>query len=244
MSKLNGKVAVITGGTSGMALATAGLFVREGAHVFVTGRRKDRLDEAVAAIGRNVTGVRGDVADLDDLDRLVEAVAAEKGRVDVLFANAGVSVHGEPLGTVTEHSFDSVFDVNVRGTLFTAQKLLPLMADGASIILTGSATAVKGFPGSLVYSASKAALRSFARTWTADLKDRRIRVNLLSPGPIDTPATEGVPPEFRERLIGMLPSGRFGADTEVATAALFLASGDSAFVTGTELFVDGGMAQV
>jgi NAD(P)-dependent dehydrogenase (short-subunit alcohol dehydrogenase family) len=244
VSKLNGKIAVITGATSGMALATAKLFVEEGAHVFITGRRKDKLDEAVAAIGHNVAGVQGDTGNLADLDRLVETVATEKGRVDVLYASAGIGALAEPLETVTEESFDDVFTVNVRGTLFTVQKLLPLMSVGASIILNSTAAAVKGVPGTTVYAASKATLRSFARTWTAELADRNIRVNLISPGPIDTPTFDGILAEFRDQIIATVPVGRFGTSTEIATAALFLASTDSSFVTGTDLFVDGGMAQV
>jgi NAD(P)-dependent dehydrogenase (short-subunit alcohol dehydrogenase family) len=244
MSKLAGKVAVITGGTSGMALATAKLFVQEGAHVFITGRRKDKLDEAVAAIGHDVTGVQGDAGNLADLDRLVETITTEKGRIDVLFASAGIGALGEPLAAVTEQSFDDVFGVNVRGTLFTAQRLLPLMNDGASIILNGTAGTVKGFPGTTVYSASKAALRSFARTWTAELAGRGIRVNVLHPGSIDTASLDALPPEMKEQITASIPAGRFGNPTEIATAVLFLASTDASYVTGTELFVDGGMAQV
>ncbi|HEY2041302.1 MAG TPA: SDR family oxidoreductase [Jatrophihabitans sp.] len=244
MSKLEGKIAVITGGTSGMALATAELFVDEGAYVFITGRRKDKLDEAVAAIGRNVTGVQGDVGNLADLDRLVETVTAEKGRVDVLYASAGISDPREPLGAITEQSFDEIFDVNVRGTLFTVQKLLPLMSDGASIVLNGSAASVKGHAGNTVYAASKATLRSFVRTWTAELASRRIRANLLSPGPIDTPAFGTMPPELLDQFIAAVPAGRLGTSAEIAAAVLFLASADSSFVTGTEMFVDGGTAQV
>ncbi|TQM37993.1 NAD(P)-dependent dehydrogenase (short-subunit alcohol dehydrogenase family) [Pseudonocardia cypriaca] len=244
MSKLHGKTAGITGGTIGMALTTAKLFVEEGAHVVVTGRRKDKLDDAVAEIGHNVTGVQGDVSNLDDLDRLVEAVIAHTGRVDVLFASAGNHTFDEPLGAVTERSFDEVFDVNVRGTFFTVQKLLPLMPDGASIILNGSAAAVQGSPGSTVYAASKAALRSFARTWTTDLKERRIRVNVLSPGAIHTPSFETLPPEFRSQALSAIPAGRLGAEADVATVALFLASADSGYITGAELPVDGGLTQV
>ncbi|HEY3750040.1 MAG TPA: SDR family oxidoreductase [Pseudonocardiaceae bacterium] len=244
VSKLSGKIAVITGATSGMALAAAKLFVDEGAYVFITGRRKDKLDEAVAAIGRNVTGVQGDAGNLADLDRLVETVAREQGRVDVLYASAGIGALGEPLTAVTEQSFDDVFAVNVRGTLFTVQKLLPLLSDGASIILKSTAATVKGVPGTTVYSASKATLRSFARTWTAELAARHIRVNLISPGPIDTATFDGIPPEFRAKVVAGVPAGRMGVATEIATAALFLASADSSFVTGTDLFVDGGLAQV
>ncbi|MFI9534419.1 SDR family NAD(P)-dependent oxidoreductase [Nocardia fusca] len=244
MPKLDGKTAVITGGTVGMALTTARLFAEEGAHVIVTGRRRDKLDEAVATIGRNATGVQGDVSNLGDLDRVVEAVTERSGRVDVLFTSAGNHTFNEPLGAVTEKSFDEVFDVNVRGTFFTVQKLLPLMAHGASIILNGSAAAVQGSPGSTVYAASKAALRSFARTWTTDLKERHIRVNVLSPGAIRTPSFETLPPEFKSQALAAIPAGRLGTEADVATTALFLASADSSYITGAELPVDGGLTQV
>ena len=244
VSKLNGKIAVITGATSGMALATAKLFVDEGAYVYITGRRKDKLDEAVAAIGRNVTGVQGDAGNLADTDRLVETVTREQGRVDVLYASAGIGSLTEPLTDVTEQSFDEVFAVNARGTLFTVQKLLPLLSEGASVILTSTAATVKGVPGTTVYAASKATLRSFVRTWTAELAGRHIRFNVISPGPTDTATFDGVPQEFRDRITARIPAGRMGTDTDIAAAALFLASADSSFVTGTELFVDGGMAQV
>jgi NAD(P)-dependent dehydrogenase (short-subunit alcohol dehydrogenase family) len=244
MSKLDGKVAVITGATSGMALATAKLFVAEGAHVFITGRSKDKLDEAVAAIGSNVTGVQGDAGNLADLDRLAEVVTAEKGRVDVLFASAGNAVADEPLAAVTEESFDAVFGINVRGTLFTTQKLLPLLSDGASIILNGSAISGKGIPGNTVYAASKTALRSFARTWTVELKDRGIRVNLISPGPIDTPGFDTHMPGRREQIAAATLRGSLGTESEIAAAVLFLASEDSSYITGTDLFVDGGLAQI
>jgi NAD(P)-dependent dehydrogenase (short-subunit alcohol dehydrogenase family) len=248
MGKLDGKVAVVTGGTSGMALATAKLFVAEGAYVFISGRRQEQLDKAVKEIGKNVTGVQGDAGAPADLDRLYEAVGTAKKRIDVLFASAGLGNLGEPLAVVTEESFDRVFDVNVRGTLFTVQKALPLLAEGASVILNGSIAGSKGFPGSSVYCASKAAVRSFARTWTSDLKDRKIRVNVLSPGPIDTPAFDAVPVDRREQMkaqfTSLVPMGRMGTSEEIATVALFLASSDSSFVTGIELFVDGGTAQV
>lgn len=244
MPKLHGKTAVVTGGTVGMALTTAKLFAEEGAHVVITGRRRDKLDEAITAIGRNVTGVQGDVGNLDDLDRLAEAVTALSGRVDVLFASAGNHTFDEPLGAVTEQTFDDVFGVNVRGTFFTVQKLLPLMPDGAAIILNGSAAAVQGSPGSTVYAASKAALRSFARTWTTDLRDRRIRVNVLSPGAIHTPSFETLPAEFKSQALAAIPAGRLGTEAEVATTALFLASADSGYITGAELPVDGGLTQV
>jgi len=240
MSKLDGKVAVVTGATSGMALATAALFVAEGAHVFITGRRKEKLDEAMAAIGRNVTAVQADSGDLDDLARLAETVREQKGRVDVLFASAGLGRVGEPLASVTPESFDSLVGINFRGTLFTVQGLLPLMSDGASIILNGSTSATRGIPGVGVYNASKAALRSLARTWAAELKDRGIRVNVLSPGSIDTALFATVPPEFRKQIESLIPLGRLGTSDEIAAAALFLASSDSSFVDGIDLVVDGG----
>ena len=243
MGRLNDKVAVITGATSGMALATAKLFVEEGAFVFITGRRQKQLDEAVKAIGRNVTGVQGDAGNLADLDRLYETVKKQKGRIDVLFASAGVGEFA-PIGEVTEAHFDKIFGVNVRGTLFTVQKALPLVRDGGSIIMNGSIASVKGFPAFGVYNASKAAVRSFARTWTVDLKARNIRVNVLSPGTIDTAILDGVPKEKVDWFISLIPRGTIGRPEEIATAALFLASSDSSFVTGSELFVDGGVAQI
>jgi NAD(P)-dependent dehydrogenase (short-subunit alcohol dehydrogenase family) len=244
VGKLEGKITVITGATSGMALATAKLFVAEGAYVFITGRRQEQLDKAVKEIGKNATGVQGDAGSLSDLDRLYAKVKAEKGRIDVLYASAGVGEFGVPIGSVTEAGFDNIFDVNVRGTLFTVQKALPLMPDGASIIMTGSIASVKGFGGLSVYNASKAAVRSFARTWTSDLKERKIRVNVLSPGTIDTGIFVGVPSEIKQQFVSLIPMGRIGESEEIATAALFLASDDSSFVTGIELFVDGGTAQV
>lgn len=243
MRKLDGKVAVITAATSGMALATAKLFVEEGAYVFITGRRQDNLDEAVADIGHNVTGVQGDAANLADLDRLYATVKQAKGHIDVLFASAGRS-GSAMLGSVTEQEFDATFDLNVRGTLFTVQKALPLLRDGASVILNGSLAAVKGVPGRSVYAASKAALRSFARTWAAEWADRRIRANVLSPGPIDTPAMQAAPHEMREQFRSMIPRREFGRPEEIATAALFLASDDSSFINGIELPVDGGISQI
>jgi len=202
MGKLNNKVAVITAATSGMALATAKLFVEEGAYVFITGRRQDKLDEAVKAIGKNVTGVQGDAASLADLERLFETVKEQKGHIDVLFASAGLSGQ-QMLGSVTEEQFDSIFDLNVRGTLFTVQKALPLFRDGGSIVLNGSIASIKGLAGRSVYGASKAALRSFARTWLVELKDRKIRVNVLSPGPIDTPAMQTAPTAMRGSFPGL-----------------------------------------
>ena len=245
MNKLEGKVAVITGATSGMALATAKLFVEEGAYVFITGRRQAQLDQAVSEIGRNIRGVRGDAGNIADLDRLFNDVRAAKGQIDILFASAGVGELDKPLGSVTEKGFDDTFNVNVRGTLFTVQRALPLIRDGGSIILNGSVAAVKGVPGAGVYSASKAAVRSFARTWTAELRDRKIRVNVISPGSIgDTGTFDGISQDVRNLFISMIPTGRLGESREIATAALFLASSDSSFVTGIDLFVDGGMAQV
>jgi NAD(P)-dependent dehydrogenase (short-subunit alcohol dehydrogenase family) len=242
MGKLEGKVAVITGGSSGMALASAKLFVDQGAYVFITGRRQEQLDEAVKLIGRNVTGVRGDAANLDDLDRLFDTVKREKGKIDVLFASAG---RGEalPLGKITEQHFDATFGLNTRGTLFTVQKALPLFNDGGSIIMT--VASVKGFPGFGVYAASKAALRSFARTWLNELKGRNIRVNVLGPGPIATPMQEEVlTKEAKEMFESLIPRGKMGQPEEIATVALFLASDDSSFVNGAELNVDGGSSAI
>jgi NAD(P)-dependent dehydrogenase (short-subunit alcohol dehydrogenase family) len=244
MDKLKGKIAVITAATSGMALATARLFVEEGAYVFITGRRQAQLDAAVKEIGKNVTGVQADSGNLADLDRLYATVKAQKGNVDIVFASAGTGDFNLPLGSIGEANFDTTFGVNVRGTLFTVQKALPLMRDGGSVILNGSIASVKGFAGMSVYNASKAAVRSFARTWTADLKARRIRVNVISPGTIDTGVFVGVPQEVKDQFVALIPMGRIGEPREIATAALFLASDDSSFVTGIELFVDGGTAQV
>jgi NAD(P)-dependent dehydrogenase (short-subunit alcohol dehydrogenase family) len=240
--KLRGKVTVITGGTTGIGLATAKLFVKEGAYVFITGRRQRELNEAVKAIGNNVTGVQGDVAKLTDLDRLYEAVKT-KGRIDVVFANAGVAEFA-PMGKITEEHFDRLFNINVKGTLFTVQKALPLLNDGGSIILNGSVASVKGTPAFGVYGATKAALRSFVRTWTSDLKDRHIRSNVVSPGPTDTPAVDGQPVDAIARIVSTIPMGRMGEPDEIARAALFLASDNSSFITGIELFVDGGRAQI
>jgi len=244
MDKLKGKIAVITAATSGMALATAKLFVEEGAYVFITGRRQAQLDAAVKEIGKNVTGVQADSGKLADLDRLYATVKAQKGHVDIVFASAGTGDFNLPLGSIAEANFDTTFGVNVRGTLFTVQKALPLMRDGGSVILNGSIASVKGFAGMSVYNASKAAVRSFARTWTMDLKARRIRVNVISPGTIDTGVFVGVPQEVKDQFVALIPLGRIGESREIATAALFLASDDSSFVTGIESFVDGGAAQV
>ena len=244
MTKLHGQVAVITGATAGMALAAAKLFVTEGAHVYITGRRKDQLDDAVSEIGGNVTGVRSDSGNPRDLDLLVDAVRAGHGRADVLYVSAGIGTVEEPLTAVTEDSFDTVFGVNVRGALFTVQKLLPLMSNGGSIILNGSAVWGKGIPGQSVYAATKAALRSFARTWAAELAERGIRVNVLSPGPTDTAMIAGTPPEVREQIAALIPLKRLGQPADIAKVALFLASDDSSFVTGIDLSVDGGLAQI
>jgi NAD(P)-dependent dehydrogenase (short-subunit alcohol dehydrogenase family) len=249
MGKLDGKVALITGGNSGIGLATAKRFVQEGAFVFVTGRTELKLDEAVKQVGSNVTGVRGDVAKLGDLDRLFEQIRRDKGKLDIVFANAGVASYAS-LGTIDEGHFDSIFSTNVKGVVFTVQKALPLLPDGASIILNASVVGSKGLPANSVYSATKAAVRSFARTWTTDLKGRKIRVNAISPGPIDTEGLRdlvGSTGGGEDRLKGlgsMVPLGRLGNADEIAKAAVFLASDDSSFVTGIELFVDGGFAQV
>jgi NAD(P)-dependent dehydrogenase (short-subunit alcohol dehydrogenase family) len=247
--KLEGKVAVITGGNSGMGLATAKLFAREGAKVVITGRRQAELDAAVKEIGPTAIGVQGDVAKLADLDRLYQVVKEKHGKADVVFANAGVGEFA-PIGHVTEVHFDKQFDVNVKGLLFTVQKALPLMPDGGSVILNGSIAGYTGSPAFGVYSATKAAVRSFARSWTNDLKDRKIRVNTLSPGPIDTPIFDTVAPtkeqveQLKTGFASQVPLGRMGRPEEIATVALFLASDDSSFVTGIDLTVDGGMAQV
>jgi NAD(P)-dependent dehydrogenase (short-subunit alcohol dehydrogenase family) len=241
--KLGGKTAVITGGTEGIGLATAKLFVKEGAYVFITGRRRKELDEAVHAIGANVSGVQGDVAQLADLDRLYDTVSKVKGRIDIVFANAGVGEFA-PLGGISEEHFDKLFNINVRGTLFTVQKALPLLKDGGSIILNGSVASVKGTGAFGVYAASKAALRSFVRTWTTELKDRHIRSNVVSPGPINTPLANRQSAGLLAPIVSTIPMGRMGEPDEVAKAALFLASDDSSFITGIELFVDGGRAQI
>ncbi len=249
MGKLDGKVALITGGNSGIGLATAKRFVKEGAFVFITGRKQSKLDEAVKQVGSNVVGVQGDVASMADLDRLFETIKKQKGKLDIVFANAGIAQYAA-MGTITEEHFDSIFSGNVKGMLFTVQKALPLLPDGASVILNASIVGSKGLPTNSVYAATKAAVRSFARTWTTDLKSRKIRVNAISPGPIDTEGLRelmGSSEAGQERLknIGnMVPLGRLGTPDEIAKAAVFLASDDSSFVTGIELFVDGGFAQV
>ena len=249
MGKLEGKIALITGGSSGIGLAAAKQFVQEGAYVFITGRREAELAEAARLIAKNVTAVQGDVANLGDLNRLFAQIEREKGRLDVVFANAGI-VRYARFGEIAEADYDSVFNINVKGLLFTVQKALRLMPDGASIILNASIVAGKGLPTNSVYAATKAAVRSFARTWTTDLKERRIRVNAVSPGPIETPGLSSLlasTEEGRQRLkmlTSMVPLGRLGTPEEIAKAVVFLASDDSSFITGIELFVDGGTAQV
>src|SRR5580693_3575017 len=239
MGKLNGKIALVTGGNSGIGLATAKQFVSEGAYVFITGRRAAELAAAVKEIGRNVTGVQGDVSNLADLDRLFAQIKREKGQLDIVFANAGVARYAA-LGAVSEEFFDSIFDTNVKGLLFTVQKALPLLPNGASIILNASIVGSKGLAANSVYSATKAAVRSFARTWTTDLKDRRIRVNAVSPGSIDTPgartllASSEVGEKRKKMIADSVPLGRFGTPDEIAKAVIFLASDDSSYVTGTE----------
>ena len=249
MGKLEGKIALVTGGNGGIGLATAKRFVSEGAYVFITGRRNEELAAAVKEIGRNVTGVQGDVSKLADLDRLFAQIKREKGKLDIVFANAGVAKYAR-LGSITEEVYDSIFNTNVKGLLFTVQKALPLLPDGASIILNASIVGSKGFAANSVYSATKAAVRSFARTWTTDLKDRRIRVNAVSPGATDTPGARDLLAssevgEQRKKMISTLtPLGRLGTSDEIAKAVVFLACDDSSYVTGIELFVDGGFAQV
>lgn len=246
MSKLGGKIALVTGGNSGIGLATAKRFVDEGALVYITGRRQEALDAAVQEIGKGAIGVQGDVSDLADLDRLFGRIQAEHGRLDVVFANAGGGSFAS-LSEVTEAQFDREFGINVKGLLFTVQKALPLMSKDGAIVLNASIVSIKGFENFGVYSATKAAVRSLARTFTAELKDRGIRVNVVSPGPIATPGVDGLtdnPDALRSTLAQSVPLGRIGDPDEIAKAVVFLASDDSSFVAGTELFVDGGMAQV
>jgi NAD(P)-dependent dehydrogenase (short-subunit alcohol dehydrogenase family) len=249
MGKLAGKIALVSGATSGIGLATAKEFVKEGAYVFITGRRDSELAAATTEIGRNVTGARGDVSNLGDLDRLFAQIKREKGKLDIVFANAGTAKYA-PFGTITEELYDSIFNINVKGLLFTVQKALPLLTDGASIVLNASVVGSKGLSANSVYSATKAAVRSFARTWTTDLKERRIRVNAVSPGSIDTPglrellASSETGQQRLKMLSTSVPLGRLGKPDEIAKAVVFLASDDSSYITGTELFVDGGFAQV
>src|SRR5438067_11083274 len=249
MGKLESKIALVTGGNSGIGLATAKRFVNEGAYIFITGRRKPELDTAVKEIGGSLTAVQGDVSNLGDLDRLFAQIKREQGKLDIVFANAGVARYAA-FGKITEEFYDSIFNVNVKGLLFTVQKALPLLPDGASVILNASIVASKGLAANSVYSATKAAVRSFARTWTTDLKDRRIRVNAISPGPIDTPglsklmASSEASQQRMAAISTIVPLGRLGTPDEIAKAVVFLASDDSSYITGTELFVDGGFAQV
>ncbi len=248
--KLAGKIALVTGGSSGLGLATAQRFVAEGAHVFITGRRQPELDAASQQIGSNVTAIRSDVSSLADLDRLFATIKEQKGRLDVLFANAGGGAF-VPLEQVTEEHFDKYFGINVKGTLFTVQKALPLMTAGGAIVINGSMVSIKGFPAFGVYAATKAALRSFARTWTQDLKGRNIRVNVVSPGTIVTPAykselglTDAQIEDFSAQAAANTPLGRTGTPDEIAKAVVFLASDDASYINGVELFVDGGAAQI
>ncbi|WP_419804960.1 SDR family oxidoreductase [Terriglobus sp.] len=247
--KLEGKVALVTGGSSGIGLATAKRFLQEGAFVYITGRRETELQTVAASLGENAKAVRADASKLADLDALYAQIQQEKGRVDVLFVNAGGGSFA-PLDAITEQQFDDTFNTNVKGVVFTVQKALPLLPDGASIVLNGSVVSVKGDPAFSVYSATKAAVRSFARGWTSDLKDRRIRVNVVSPGPIDTPGLSGLAQNEEQRkalydsLAARVPLGRVGDADEIAKAVVFLASDDASYVAGVELFVDGGTVQV
>ena len=249
MARLNGKVAVITGGSSGIGLAAAKRFVEEGAYVFITGRRASELEKAKKVIGRNVTSVQGDVSNLADLDRLYAKVASEKGKIDILFAGAGI-VDSQPLAETTEESFDKLFAINTRGLAFTVKKALPLLNDGGAIIVITSIAENKGIPGLGAYSATKAAVRSFVRAWTAELKDRRIRVNAISPGPIDTPifeqqaSTKEEVEQVRAQFAAAVPFGRLGRPEEIASTALFLASDEASFIAGVDLPVDGGMTAI
>jgi NAD(P)-dependent dehydrogenase (short-subunit alcohol dehydrogenase family) len=249
MARLAGKVAVITGGSSGIGLATAQRFVDEGAHVFIVGRRQSELDKAKALIGDGVSTLAGDVTVSADLDRLFATVLEQKGALDVLVVSSGRFEHQE-LGKITEENFDATFDLNARATLFTVQNALPLMHTGGSVILIGSVADSLGLPGNSTYSATKAALRSYVRTWTREFTDRGIRFNTLSPGPVETPMIDGAADSveaadaLRAQFVAAIPLNRMGRPEEIAAAALFLASDDSSFVAGAELSVDGGMAQV
>ena len=250
MDKLTGKIALITGGSSGIGLATAKEFVKEGAYVFITGRNPQDLETAAKAIGKNVEAIQGDVSNLADLDRIFEQIKKQKGKLDIVFANAGVARYA-PLGSITEELYDTTFDINVKGMLFTVQKALPLLPDGAAIILNSSIVGSKGLAANSVYSATKAVARSFARSWTTDLKARRIRVNAISPGSIDTPglaelyaSAADVGKERMQMISSLVPLGRLGKPEEIAKAVVFLASDDSSYVAGIEFFIDGGFAQV
>jgi NAD(P)-dependent dehydrogenase (short-subunit alcohol dehydrogenase family) len=248
-NKLKGKVALVTGGSSGIGLATAKRFAAEGAKVIITGRRKEALDAAAKEIGKGVTAIQADAGNLADLDRLYAQIKQQHGRLDILFANAGVGEFA-PLEQVTEDHFDRIFDINVKGVVFTVQKALPLIPDGGAIVLNASIVSIKGMPNFGVYSATKAAVRSFARTWTNELKGRQIRVNVVSPGPIETPAIDGLAgneegaKELKAGLASQVPLGRMGDPDEIAKVVVFLASDDASYVAGVELFVDGGMVQV
>ena len=248
--KLEGKIALVTGGSSGIGLATAQRFVKEGAFVYITGRRQSELDKALKTIGgTQVKAVRADASSLGDLDRLFQQIKQEKGRLDVVFANAGGGSFAA-IGSITEEVYDQTFNTNVKGVLFTVQKALPLIPNGGSIILNASIAGSKGMAAFSVYSATKAAVRSFARSWTTDLKERGIRVNVISPGPIETPSLDGLAETEEQRqgilqqLTSMVPLGRIGQPDEIGKAAVFLASDDASYVAGAELFVDGGSAQV
>ena len=248
-NKLEGKIAVITGGNSGIGLATAKRVVTEGAYVFITGRRQKELDLAVSEIGKNVMGIQSDVSNLADIDRIYTMVKDQKGHLDILFANAGIAQFA-PLEEISEEHFDKIFGINVKGLLFTVQKLLPIFQEGGSIILNASIGSSKGVEKTSVYSATKAAVRSFARTWTVDLRHRKIRVNAISPGPIDTPIfsnlmqNEEQSEQFKKNIVNTVPMGGMGTPDEIAKVVSFLASDDSSYITGIELFVDGGLAQI
>ncbi|WP_295989917.1 SDR family oxidoreductase [Rugamonas sp.] len=243
-NKLNGKVAVVTGASAGIGLAAAKRYAAEGAQVFITGRRQSELDKAVAEIGNGVIALQGDVANMDDLDRIYSAVKAQAGRIDVLFANAGFYELGK-FGDISAEHFDKTFNVNVRGLLFTVQKALPLMPDGAAVIMTGPIASIKGFEAFSVYNASKAAVRSFARSWIVDLKPRNIRINVLSPGHTQTPGLDGLlNDDIKAMLAAGTPLNRIDTGDDMANAALFLAPPESSFISGIDLFVDGGYAQI
>ena len=246
--KLEGKIAIVTGGSTGIGLATAKEFVAQGAYVYITGRRQAELDKALKAIGSNVTAIHADSSSLSDLDKVYDQIKQEKGRIDIVFANAGVGAFA-PLGAITEEHFDSIFDTNVKGLVFSVQKALPLIPDGGAIILNGSIASIKGTAAFSVYSATKAAVRSFARSWTLDLKDRKIRVNVVSPGPVETPGMNGLVPEDQKEglhghLASLVPLGRLGRPEEIAKTVAFLASEDASFIAGAEISVDGGAAQI
>jgi NAD(P)-dependent dehydrogenase (short-subunit alcohol dehydrogenase family) len=240
-SKLSGNVALVTGGSAGIGLGIAKRFAEEGARVFITGRRQSELDKAVTAIGGGATAVQGDISNLDDLDRIYATIKDKAGRIDVLAVNAGYYEFGS-FGEITEEHFDKIFNTNVRGLLFTVQKALPLLTETASVILTGSIASIKGFPSLSIYNASKAAVRSFARSWIADLTGRGIRVNVMSPGTVETPDLMAA--EQKAEAVALVPLGRIGTPDDLGKAAAFLASDDSAYITGIELFVDGGAAQI